>query len=53
MTKESSAVDLDVPPAVPSDATLKERSAVDLDEATLKERSAADRNVLDEVGGDR
>lgn len=45
MTKERSAVDLDVPPAVPSEATLKEWSAVDLDEATLKERSAADRNV--------
>jgi hypothetical protein len=45
MTKERSAVDLDVPPAVPSEATLKERSAFDLDEATLKERSAADRNV--------
>lgn len=45
MTKERSAVDLDVPPAVPSEATLKERSAFDLDEATLKERSAADRRV--------
>lgn len=45
MTKERSAVALDVPPAVPSEATLKERSAVDLDEATLKERSAVDRNV--------
>lgn len=41
MTKERSAVDLDVPPAVPSEATLKERSAFDLDEATLKERSVA------------
>jgi hypothetical protein len=45
MTKERSAVDLDVPPAVPTEATLKDRSAVDLDEATLKERSAADRRV--------
>lgn len=45
MAKEVSAVDLDVPPAAPSEVTLKERSAVDLDEPTLKERSAADRNV--------
>jgi hypothetical protein len=45
MTQERSAVDLDVPPAVTSETTLKDRSAVDLDEATLKERSAADRNV--------
>jgi hypothetical protein len=45
MTKERSAVDLDVPPAFPSEATLKERSAFDLDEATLKERSATDRHV--------
>lgn len=45
MTKERSAVDLDVPPAVPSEDTLKERGAVDLDAATLRERSAADRNV--------
>jgi hypothetical protein len=45
MTKERSAVELDVPPAVPSEATLKERSAVELDEATLKEWSAADRHV--------
>lgn len=45
MTKERSAVDLDVPSAVPSEATLKERSAVDLDEVTLKDQSVADRRV--------
>ena len=55
MTKERSAVDLDVPPAVPSEATFKEWSTVSAAdrnvppaapfEATLKERSAADRRV--------
>ena len=55
MTKERSAVELDVPPAVPSEATFKEWSTVSAAdrnvppaapfEATLKERSAVDRRV--------